>query len=311
MIQTEDGSFSDVFESADVSFHQTMRPQDVQDDGGVPIVRLGRAEEGLHIVVPKFSILESAAAGAKVGMEAEADFVINPSLSANMSILAGRGIQTIGMTPGFTFNGKYSFKLLADIPIFTPLVRPYGRPIVFRPIRLGAIGPVPIILVNILFFQVVVKGNLQAGWETKADGRSSQQASMQITPPFTLSDISLTNTGTATGNFTLANFFGSLEVEVALWEVEVQSTINLLFGPKFLLDLPSVKAKVQANLGPIPGSSDKSVDVDIDAIFKARVNAKAGLLGLALPEFNLTMAERKVSLFKRNFKPGTSNVGVS
>ena len=72
-----------------------------------------------------------------------------------------------------------------------------------------------------------------------------------------------------------------------------------------------MKAKLKANLGALPGISEASVDVGADALLKGADSAKAGLLGLILPEFKVTLAEKKVPIFgPKNFKPGTTNADV-
>jgi hypothetical protein len=315
-LTTQDAGFADVFKSANISYRQSMNAADIESmQIGLDGVQIGAASrsrdvsDSLHILIPKTSV--SAKDGdTKLAIEVAADFNLGVAATGNIVVSAANGLELLELGMAAVYNGTHSLNVTASVPVVDKVIA-YGRPITFKPIRLGSAGPVPIVLVNILFTQMSFKGNIIGGWETTASGTASGAVAMRLTSPVSLSNLTVSSSHAATGDFKLANFFASFEFEAALWELELQSTIDFVLGPKFLVDLPSFKAKLKSNLGAVPGVSEASEDVEIDALFKGSVSLKAGALGLALPESKLTLAEAKVPLFgPRNFKAGSGEVGV-
>ncbi len=340
VLATEGATLTDVFESAQVSFRRTLSALDPGTTQilleGVEVTPQGRGRDvvsSFHTHLPKtfFGAEEGSnpifpapppTTNVSGGIELQADGAISTILGGDIEIVAG-GIKKIEMRLAKGWAGAFKASIRGQVRFrkeFPYFVR------IYTPIPLGSIGPVPIILLPVLSVQVLMSVALASGWEISGTGQAQFGSVARLRPPtptFTpvLADFSASGNGSATGTFSGPSFFTSVKAEICPWEIELNTSFNALVGPTFKYNLPVAVLELKSFpsiLDPKFAQADATIDLSV----RAKVGAKAGLLGLKLPAlpgevgtsfplFEATVAEKKFRVFKRTFKPGTSSVGVN
>ncbi len=317
VVQTEDASLEDVFNSANVEFRRGLTADDVDEiQTHIPGVQIeggrsrgrGRASTGFQIVVPKTFVGEQTTDETKVGVEVEVNGTIGVAVTGSFDITLANGLEKLTIVQATTWNGSYKFGLQGETEFFKKEI-PYAT-FIFNPVPLGSIGPVPIVLLPVLHVQLAASGSVSGGWETTGTGSATYVMGMHyaqspLGSDFSVSQISPISSQTHTGTFLASNFFADLKFEAAGWQPELLTSFNGLIGPVFKGDIPAVAAELKAN------SATHSVDFTSDAIFRGRVGAEAGLLALSWPLFEVTALEGKIPIKYKTFKPGDGNVGIS
>lgn len=317
VLETEPAALTDVFNSANVEFRKGLNTDHVQDIqthiDGVVIGRgrsdgRGRAATAFPVFVPKTFVGDQINPTEKVGVELEANGSIAVAIIGGFDITVANGLEKLYVYHGANWTGTYKFALLGETAFFQKEI-PYAT-FIFNPIPLGAIGPVPIILLPVLHLQLAASGAVTGGWETSGNGNATYVMGMDyrqipLGSPFSISQITPTATRSHTGNFVASNFFATLKFEAAGWQPELLTSLNGLIGPVFKADIPAVAAELKAN------ASNATVEFTSDAIFRGRVGAEAGLFALSWPLFEVTAIEHKIPIKYKTFQPGDGSVGIS
>jgi hypothetical protein len=327
VLVTEGASLTDVFESATVSFRRTLNATDAGTDqvrDGVEVTTEGRsraATSSFFVKIPKTFVgaeessdVTKPAPNTKLsaGVEVEAQGAVSLLLDGEFEIVSG-GIKKIEIRLACGWSGSYKAALKGrleykrEVPYFTRI---------FTPIPLGAVGPVPIVLLPVLSLQLAAKMTIASGWEINGNGKASYSLSCRLVPPTptfdpVLADLSGSANGTASGDFRGLSFFASVQAEFTPFQVEVATSFNAIVGPTFKVDLPAGLAELKA----FPNATDPrfaQADATIDLAFRGKIGAKAGLLNIKeFPLFETTVADIRVPIYKETFKPGTSAIGVN
>lgn len=321
VLETEPAALTDVFNSANVEFRMGLNTDHVQEiQTHIPGVVIGRGrEEGrgraataFPVTVPKTFVGDQTSPTEKVGVEIEVNGTIGIGLIGGFDITLANGLERLYVYHSAVWIGTYKLALQAEVESsFLKKEVPFAT-FIFNPIPLGAIGPVPIILLPVLHLQLVTGGTVTGGWDTSGNGRAVYVMGLDyrqdpLGSPFSLSQITPTaSTKTHTGGFVASNFFGNAKFEASGWQPELLTSFNGLIGPVFKADIPAVAVELKAN------SATKAVVLTAQGIWRGRVGAEAGMFGMSWPLFESTIAESTFDIITpRTFQPGTGNVGIS
>jgi len=313
IVGTEDAGLTDVFDSAKIQFRQGLRAEHVNEiqthiDGVVidGSSSRTRASDAFHISIPKTFIGESNG-NVSSGLDISAEGALGLAITGDVDISLANGLEKLELIQATSWIGKYTLDLKGQVAFLRKEI-PYAT-FIFDPIPLGAVGPVPIILLPVLFLQIAASGTFATGFEVIGDGTSVQTVGFRYTqsPPgssFTLDNVQGIHSESHKGTFDGVNFFGDLTFEGIPLSADLQTSFDGLAGPNFKVDLPAVAVDIKA----IPGAN--TVQIRADAIFRGKLGANAGLLGEAIPQFSITVGEGKVPFFDHTFKPGDGDVEV-
>jgi hypothetical protein len=317
IVVTEDAPLTDVFNSANVEFRKELSADHVQEiqthiDGVEVSADRSRgrgraAATSFQVFVPKTFVGEQEGE-TKVGVEIEATGVISVALTGSFDITLANGLERLTVISALVWNGSYKFAILGETEFFKKEI-PYAT-FIFNPVPIGAIGPVPIVVLPVLHLQLAATGSVQGGWETSGTGVSTYVMGLNFVQAplgsdFSVSQIHPVGSQTHTGTFVGSNFYATLKFEAAGWQPELLTSFNGLIGPVFKGDIPAVALELKAN------SATKTVDFTSDAIFRGRVGADAGMFAFSWPLFEVTAIEGKIPIKYKTFKPGDGNVGIS
>jgi hypothetical protein len=307
---TQTGSLEDVIESAEVRFRKKLN-QEPEDTIQVhaPGVQIGRSAgrqdtpEGIPIHVPEFKVARDEE-GTEFAAKFAANGILNFDVDGEFIFTLANGLERFGLSLTADYNGTFLASTEAETPFIGPREIEFAT-FIGSPRRLGAIGPIPILLLPVLFIQVVYKGAAKAGFRTRTNGGCR----FHLVLGFTARKLSSGDyhfdglfVPTRNGNFDSPNFFGAVEFELIPWQFELQTSLDGLIGPVFKANMPAVKAAVE------PHPIDKFVDVKLEAAFGGSAGAQAGMFGLTLPIWEVPFEIRKFDIppFPKRFGPGDS-----
>lgn len=310
VLETEDASIEDVFEEAEIEFRRTMAPSDVDEIqthlAGVQVNPSSRAvTETLSIDVPK-TFVGIGTDQARVGAELTASGSLSVALTGSIRVQSPFGLTRLTLGAAAVMSGEYAASVYGKAQVKKEI--PYVT-VIYFPLPLGLAGPVPIFLLPVLSLQLSVSGTMIAGWEISGSGNANYSAGLlyQQVPlggGFSLSNITAVGTGSYTGQSTGPNMYGTIKLEINPIQAELATSFNGLVGPTMRVDIPVFAGEIKAN------DATGIVDMSVDAVFRGKVGAKAGLLGLSWPLWEVTVGEQKLNIWKKSWEPGNGEVVV-
>lgn len=312
VVGTEGAALTDVFASASIQFQQGLRPEHIQEiqilaedvQVDAPLGR-GRAETDFHITIPK-TFIGVPVGDRRLGVDLAAEGNLTLSITGDIDITLANGLEKFEVIQGASWTGTYSASLKGDGTIAKKEL-PFAT-FIFSPVFLGFAGPVPLVLLPVLFLQIAAGGTVSAGWEVSGNGTAGYQAGLRyvqnpLGSDFELADVAPIGSASHTGEFLGPSFFGSFKFEVVPLQADLQTSLDGLIGPSLKVDVPGFGVNVKSD-------SDSKITVDAEAVFKGKVGSKAGLLGEALPEFSITLVEEKIPFYHEVFEPGDGDIEV-
>ncbi len=313
ILTTEDATFEDVFESADIRFRKSFTQDDIESfviaGNPVPLASggPGRGPIGnltqFPIDVPAFTIAQDIP-DAKIFLSYSATGILEFGIEGIIIVDREDRLTRVQLVLTALYRGAFSCKTGFEVDVFEPIEKGLFT-IIGKPRRIGQVGIVPIMLLPVLYGQTVVSGSVKAGLEAGGNGEWGVSAGVNATRRadggFDFEPVFVPG---SSGLIETPNFFGSMAFGVSPWQLELQTSLNAIIGPVFKADLPKfafeLKAKVPQN----------TVDVEIKAIFAGSAGVQAGLFSATLPISNVQYTITEFSLFKRTFETGGTDVEI-
>jgi hypothetical protein len=300
ILETEDAGLDDVFEQADIKISQDLGVENFSEiqlhQEGVSIGDVGRADVELPIILKKVKVGKtigdveamveiSGDAFLKIGLDFDFKIDSQGLLQAKGAVRGGMGIRNYKIT------GQLVQSLAkVEIPLATLIGVPFT---VF-------VGPVPIVLLPVLFIFVKVEGKVEVGVEFTGNAEIILEGGFDFVRGNGFTPFVDLNTTSSDQQFKAV--FTDLKLEAAPALAELTTSFNGISGPFFKLAMPNFDLELRAN------AISQDLQVILNAGIKGSTGAKAGLLGKGIPLFELTIVDVKRPLFNSNVPPGNGEV---
>ena len=311
---TEDASFVEVFESADISYRRMLTPADIESIetydndiqiGGSSGNRPALAE--FPIVVTN-STLKTGVDPAKVFVSYGAVGTLYMGVEGNISINSTDGFVKAEAYLIAKYDGSYSLKTGATVTVGSLSKR--LATFVGSPVYLGNAGPVPIVLLPVLSFNLNGSGSISGGIQSSGDGEYGAKVGMVVEKVGGQYESHGVYEPARNGLHEPINYFATLSFSATPFNVEIDTSFNGIIGPTFKSDLPRFKFDITASTED-PTLPENAVRFKISALFAASIGAKAGLFDASIPLIEHEITSDPIVMYDETFNPGEGEIIIS